>query len=97
MQTMCMGLDQMEPKESNWTRSGESPYLVDEVLVQLLLRLVGTLWGLSTPFLEVVVLCQELSEVELMVSRAHGYHYGRIRQGGRVWDLNGDRPGGHVD
>lgn len=70
-----------------------SPHLVDEVLVQLRLRLVGTLWGLSTPFLEAVVLCQELSEVELMVGRAHGYHCGRIQQVGRVWDLNGDRSG----
>lgn len=83
----------MEPKESNRTRSGESPYLVNEVLVQLFLRLVRTLWGLSTPFLEVVVLCQELRKVELMVGRAHGYHYGRIQQVGRVWDLNGDRSG----
>lgn len=79
MQTMCMGLDHTEPKDSNWTQSGESPYLVNEVLVQLLLRLFRTLWGLSTPFLEAVVLCQELSKVELMVSRAHGYHCGRIQ------------------
>jgi hypothetical protein len=90
---MCLGLDHMEPKESNWTQSGGSPYLVNEVLVQLLLRLVRTLRGLSTPFLEVVVLRQELSKVELMVGRAHGYHCGRIQQVGRVWDLSGDRSG----
>lgn len=61
-------------------QSGESPYLVDEVLVQLLLRPVRTLQGLGTAFLEAVVLCQELSEVKLMVGRAHGHHCERIQQ-----------------
>lgn len=85
----------MDPRRATG-QSAEPPYLVDEVLVQPLLRLVRILRGLSTPFLGAVVLCQELSEVELAVSRAHGYHCGRrTEQVGRVWDLNGDRSGRH--
>lgn len=78
-------------------QTGESPHLGDEVLVQLILRLIRALRGLSTALSEAVVLRQELGEVKPMVCRAHGYHCGRGQQVGRVWGLSRGRSGGPID